>query len=226
MIMPDKNFSVMRDLQGFFKKGERRALYNSAESLRDKVLIRMLWISGRRITEILDVKVHEIDFENDMISFHIGKKTENIKDEFGNKVRVKKDLVKLKPIDKFTSNLLKYYIEQYNLSKEDYLFKSDYAWEKNKRNKIEEINPITRQRAFQIIREISERAGIKKVGKTNPHPHHFRHSYAIDMAKKMKTPADVRKLQMILEHSNLGVTEQYLQFSDEELREMVENIGD
>jgi site-specific recombinase XerD len=45
------------------------------------------------------------------------------------------------------------------------------------------------------------------------------------MARKMKSPGDVRKLQMMMEHSNLAVTEQYLQFSDEDVKEMT-NVGD
>lgn len=208
--MEEKNFNIMRDLQGYFKDGERTRIYNSAESLRDKVLIRLLWITGRRLGEILDVKVHEIDFEINKISFHIEKKTEMI-----NKIRVKKDLVKLKPIDKFTIKLLKDYIEEYSLNKSDYLFKSDFK----------EGSHISRQRAFQIVRRACKNAGINKVGKGMPHPHHFRHTFAIDMAKKLKTPSDIRKLQMMLEHSNLAVTEQYLQFSDEDLKDMVNNIG-
>ena len=201
----------MKDLQGYFKVGERKAIYNAAESPRDKVLIRLLWISGRRISEILNVRVHEIDFQINMISYHIEKKTEKVEG-----VRQKKDLVKLKPIDSFTAGLLKWYIESQGLKSGQYLFESEFN----------PGRPISRQRAFQVIRRIAEKAGVEKVGGCLPHPHHFRHSYAIDMAKKMKTPGDVRKLQMILEHSNLGVTEQYLQFADEELREMVEEIGD
>lgn len=212
--MAEKSFNVMRDLQGYFKKGERRAIYNSAAEegkMRDMVLIRLLWFSGRRISEILNVKIHEIDFEINKISFHIDKKTEK-----RDGIRQKKDLVKLKPMDKDTSNLIKQFIDDSELKPSDYLFKSDFKPDR----------PISRQRAFQIIRRYTEKIGIEKVGGKKPHPHHFRHSYAVDMARKLKTPADVRKLQILMEHSNLAVTEQYLQFADEELADMVENIGD
>ena len=199
-MVQEKSFQVMKDLSGYFKDGERERIYNSAESLRDKVLIRLLWVTGRRITEVLNVKVSDIDFDLSKIKFHIEKK--------------KIDVVKLKPIDKFTMDLLQFYIKQYNLHPINYLFNSDF--------KID--SPITRQRAFQIIRKSCFKAGIYKVGDKEPHPHHFRHSFAIDMAKKMKTPADVRKLQLLLDHSTLGVTEQYLQFSDEEVSELVEDL--
>lgn len=204
----------MRDLQGYFKRGERKAIYDAAlieGKVRDAVLIRLLWISGRRISEILNIKIHEIDFEIDKISYHIDKKTHKIKG-----VRYKKDLVKLKPVDKFTIGLLKKYINELELKPSDYLFKSDFKPD----------SPISRQRAFQIVRRYAEKANIEKVGGKKPHPHHFRHSYAIDRARKLKSPADIRKLQMMMEHSNLGVTEQYLQFSDNDLADMVEDIGD
>lgn len=209
--MGEENFSVIKDLRGYFEEGQRKAIYEAAESHRDKVLIRLLWVTGRRITEILMVKVHEINFQDNQISFHIEKKSYKV-----NGVRKKKDLVRLKPIDIKTCKMLKSYVEESGLRPEQYLFESEFK----------PGHYISRQRAFEIVRNCALKAGITRVGSTAPHPHHFRHSYAIDMAKKLKTPGDLRKLQMIMEHANLAVTEQYLQFADWELREMVEEIGD
>ena len=209
--MGEQNFSVIKDLRGYFEEGQRKAIFEAAQNHRDKVLIRLLWITGRRISEILNVKICEINFQDNQISFHIEKKTHKV-----NGVRQKKDLVRLKPIDIKTSIMLKAYVNEVGLRSDQYLFESEFK----------PGYPITRQRAFEIVRNCALKAGITKVGSTAPHPHHFRHSYAIDMAKKLKTPGDLRKLQMIMEHANLAVTEQYLQFADWELREMVEEIGD
>jgi integrase/recombinase XerD len=209
--MEEKNFSVIKDLKGYFEEGQRKAIYEAAESHRDKVLIRLLWVTGRRISEILNVRISEINLTDNHIAFHIEKKTEKV-----DGIRRKKDLVKLKPIDIKTSAMIKSYIEEVNLRHSQYLFESPFK----------PGFPISRQRAFEIVRTCAAKAGISKVGDTAPHPHHFRHTYAIDMAKKLKTPGDLRKLQMIMEHANLAVTEQYLQFADWELREMVEEIGD
>lgn len=189
----------MKDVTGYFKDGEREKIYNSADSLRDKVLIRLLWVSGRRIKEVLFVRVADIDFQLSKIAFHIEKK--------------KHDLVRLKPIDKFTMDLLKHYISTNELRSNDFVLKSEYN----------EGQPISRQRAFQIIRKSCAAAGVTRVGNKEPHPHHFRHSFAIDMAKRMKTPADIRKLQLLLDHEDLGTTEQYLQFADEEVSELIES---
>lgn len=208
-MVESNQYEIMRDLSGYFKPGQRKAIYNSCESWRDKALIRLLWISGRRISEILMVKIPDIDWERSSILWHIEKKSQK-----KNGVRFKKDLRKWKPIDKFTKDVLEYYIQEYGLNIEGYLFPSMFSYGK----------PITRQRAFQIVRRVCEKAGVNLVGEKQPHPHHFRHSRAIDLAKGFKSPADLRKLQMVLEHANLGITEQYLQFSDSELREFSDTI--
>lgn len=213
--MEEKNsFRVMKDLQGYFKEGERERLYNSAETLRDKSLIRLLWITGRRINEVLNIKVSEIEFEKKTIVIHVEKKTKSIKNPDGTKSRVKDDLLSLSHMDDFTIDLLKLYLIDYKLNRNDYLFKSSFKEDK----------PITRQRAFDILKRIGKEADVNSVGNKGIHPHHFRHTYAIDVAKRMKTPADVRKLQLILDHSSLAVTEQYLKFSDKEVSELIEDL--
>lgn len=188
----------MKDVEGFLTPEEVDILYNKASSERDKLLIRMLWKSGRRIGEILKVRVKDIDFEARNILYSIEKK----------KV---KDLKKWKPIDDVTLSLIKAWVEKNNFQPEQYLFESSQK----------QTGPITRQRAFQIIRSIGKEANIEHVGNKKIHPHHFRHSFAVNISKNLKSPADLRKLQMFLEHSNLNVTEVYLQFSNEDIRELI-----
>lgn len=198
--MATKKFDgqVMQDLQGFFRPGQRKALYNSAESLRDKLLIRLLWKSGRRVSEILDLKVGDIDFEENNIQWHIRKKKN-------------KNLTRVKPMDEFTIRLLLHYVETYDLDNHQYIFFSSDG----------EAH-LTRQRVFQIIRDTAKKANITFVGSKRPHPHHFRHSFAVSFAKNAKSPSDLRKLQLTLEHASLDMTEQYLQFNNEDIRDVVE----
>jgi len=209
--MTEKQYEIMRDLSGYFKPGERKAIYNTCESTRDRTLIRLLWKSGRRVSEVLLVKIKDIDFDRSSILWHIKKKSEK-KDG----IRIKKDLRKWKPVDDFTLRLIKHYIIKEGINVEGYLFPSPF-----KKNR-----PITRQRVFQIIRRLCKKCGIDFVGEKKPHPHHFRHSIAIDIAKNLKTPADLRKLQMMLEHANLGITEQYLQFNESEMKDILEMSND
>ena len=192
------NNPVMKDLSGFLKESQLRSMYNVCDTLRDKVLIRLLWKSGRRISEVLRIKVSDIDFEKKNILWNILKKRNPMK--------------KWKPIDKWTLELLSYYILESKLEPNHYLIHSGYPTQK----------PLTRQGAFKIIRKLGHKAGIDMVGEKRIHPHHFRHSFAVSMAERLKSPADVRKLQMYLEHSSLGMTEQYLQFNEQDLRELME----
>ena len=191
------NIKVMKDLSGFFKQGERQKIYNSCDNGRDRVLIRLLWKTGRRVTEVLQTKVKDIDFENNNVLFIILKK----------KVPFKR----WKPVDDFTIQLLSKYVQLSGLQKEHYLL---HGGNPNKH--------ISRQRAFQIVRRLCKKAGIERVGDSLPHPHHFRHSFAIDLAKRIKSGYDIRQVQMALEHSSLAMTEQYLQFESSDLRKLIE----
>lgn len=196
-MIQEKNIEVMKDLQGFFKKGERQRIYNSCDTWRDRVLIRLLWKTGRRISEVLQLKVKDIDFQNQNILFIILKKKTPFK--------------RWKPIDQFTLSLLSKYLTMSGLKSEHYLI---HGGDPNKY--------ISRQRAFQIVRRLCRNAGIEKVGDSLPHPHHFRHSFAIDLAKRSKSPADIRQVQMAMEHSSLAMTEQYLQFGSSDLRALIQ----
>lgn len=216
---------VMRDLQGFFKPGEIEAIYNSCSGARDKLLIRLLWKSGRRIGEVLQLKVKDIDSLNSNILWHIEKKSKRKLDDKGNFItwednkgkthyRTEKiNLTRWKPCDKETMKQIMEYLAVMELGSEAYLFTSTMDF----------LHPITRQRAFQIIRAASKKASVFYVGSKQPHPHHFRHSFAVELSKKLKSPADVRQLQQWLEHSNLEMTEQYLQFDQSDMRRLIED---
>jgi len=193
----NNNIEVMKDVEGFFRTNERTNIYNACATYRDRVLIRLLWKSGRRITEILQVKVKDIDFSNGNALFIILKK--------------KKPFKKWKPLDKFTLALLEKYISLSSLKSDHCLLHGGNP-----------TKPISRQRAFQIVRRLCKEVGIIKVGNKKPHPHHFRHSYCIDLAKRSKSPADIRQVQKFMEHSSLGITERYLQFGDSDLRKLIE----
>lgn len=72
------------------------------------------------------------------------------------------------------------------------------AWCKMKKN--ERVFKITRQRVYQICKEI---AGVN--------PHMFRHSYAIHLLRKTK---NIRYVQVQLGHSTIVSTQVYLRYMD------------
>ena len=194
----NSNIQVMKDLSGYLTEKQMLLLYRSADKWRDRLIIRLLWKTGRRITEVLRLKVKDIDFAEMRILWNIIKK--------------KKPYKAWKPIDEKTIDLLGWYIDKIGLQKDHYVLNAGWP-----------DKPITRQRAFQIIRRVGKLAGIETVGEKRIHPHHFRHGFCVALSKKLKSPSDVEKLRRIMEHSNLGVTQVYLQFGDEELRELIED---
>jgi integrase/recombinase XerD len=191
---------VMKDLQGFFRAGQIQDIYNSCGNDRDRLLIRLLWKSGRRINEILPLKVEDFDFQEKRILWSIEKK--------------KKPVRKWKPIDKKTTEEARKYICDNDLI----LFPDKYVFESTYREGV----PLSRQWGFQLVRKLCLACDIHFVGAKKPHPHHFRHTFAVEMARKLKNPQDVRKLQMFMEHSSMSTTEQYLQFNDSDLRTLIE----
>ena len=65
------------------------------------------------------------------------------------------------------------------------------------------------------VRNIVKRYG-SIIGK-DVHPHTFRHSYAIHC---VRNGWDIRRLQQMLGHSSLNVTAVYLQFNDQDIKEL------
>ena len=54
------------------------------------------------------------------------------------------------------------------------------------------------------------------------HPHTLRHSFAIHL---VRSGMHLRRLQLLLGHSSLSITQVYLQFRDDDLREAYERVS-
>jgi integrase/recombinase XerD len=74
--------------------------------------------------------------------------------------------------------------------------------------------PLTRVMIFTIVKQLAEKAGIKK----NISPHTFRHSFATHL---LEGGANLRVIQQLLGHESIMTTEIYTHIDVEFLRDTV-----
>ncbi len=78
------------------------------------------------------------------------------------------------------------------------------------------IFPIQRAWVFRLVKRYGSMIGV------DIHPHTLRHSFAIHL---VRSGMDLRRLQLLLGHSSLNITQIYLQFKDDDLRKAYEKIN-
>lgn len=199
---------AMKDLRGFFTPEQVDAMIKGCDNLRDRVLIRLLWRTGMRISElvrpgkdrslVLGLRVENILWtENALIIRHAKRR--------GNPPR-------RIDVDPETLAIVREYLEK-------------------RQGKSDFVIPITRQMAYLVVRQAAERVGITEVGdplvsqRRHPHPHHLRHSLAVHSVRVTKgNYADLIRLQSQLGHASVATTAGYIQFSDEEQRKWYDEL--
>ncbi len=75
-------------------------------------------------------------------------------------------------------------------------------------------------RSIFALKQRQVRNIVKRYGSVidkDVHPHTFRHSYAIHC---VRNGWNIRRLQQVLRHSSLNVTAVYLQFNDQDIKEL------
>lgn len=161
------------------------------EGERNKAIIETLYGCGLRVSELINLKISNLYFNEEFI-----------------KVQGKGDKERLVPIGKAAMNQINRYIEQVRVhqniqkSYEDYVFL-------NRRGKS-----LTRVMIFTIIKNLAEIIGLKKTIS----PHTFRHSFATELIER---GADLRAVQEMLGHESITTTEIYTHLDREYLRNMI-----
>ena len=155
---------------------------------RNKAIIETLYSCGLRVTELINLKISNINFKEEYIKV-IGK---------GNKER-------LTPIG---SNALKYiqiYVNEVRIHKKISKGNEDIVFLNNRGSKL------SRVMIFTLIKNILKKIGIKK--KVSPHT--FRHSFATHL---IEGGADLRAVQEMLGHESITTTEIYTHLDKDYLR--------
>lgn len=164
------------------------------EGLRNRAMLETMYSCGLRVSELITLAISHLYLDAGFVRV-IGK---------GNKER-------LVPIGGEAVKHIKIYREhvrnhiEFKKGCEDILFL-------NRRG-----TGLSRVMVFMIIKELAEKAGIKKA----IHPHTFRHSFATHL---VEAGADLRAVQEMMGHKSITTTEIYTHLDRSYLRSTMEQF--
>ena len=154
---------------------------------RNKTIIEILYGTGIRVSELIELKISNIFFKENIIRV-VGK---------GDKERfVPIGMQAKKSVNDYINNKRNH--QKIEESSNDVLILS------------KDGKKLSRHMIFTLIKNISIKSGItKKIS-----PHTFRHSFASHL---LKNGADLRTIQLILGHENITTTEIYTHLDSKHL---------
>jgi len=231
-----ENDRVGITVKAYLEPQEVASLEESAANLRDRLLIRILFRLGCRISEALALKVEDVDLNHSTVTIQHLKsriklscpqcntslgKNHAYCPGCGNKISatLQKQLEhrrqRLLPIDNETLEMLKNYIQRGGpVLREGKNF----------------IFGINRHRAWQVVKECAERAGLANL--VNPDtgkargisPHRLRDAFAVHAMKLDDSGDGLRMLQEHLGHASFNTTAKYRKVAGEEHREWYDKL--
>ena len=188
----------MRDLQGYLD-GEKvkRILAEAAQTNpAHYVFLLTMACTGRRVSEVLELRPCDISFEDKNIAWHIKKKKD-------------KNAMQVHPANAWVLD------ELAALLRREIMMGSSQ----------ERVFKFTRQHGDKFFKRYCAAVGINRVGTKPPHLHHLRHSFAINYLKaNPDNSGAIRQLQQALAHSDIRITSGYLQYSSEDRRKSQDNL--
>lgn len=209
------------DLKAHLEPAQIERLIAAATNPRDKAFISVLAMTGIRISEAIELKVNDIDFQRGMLAIvhlkerlklkcpHCGEslgKKHLFCPSCGNKVdqavreKIEQRRQRTIPVDATTLRLIQKYLQ----------------WRHRFPYRGPLVFPFTRQRGWQLVNRLGRRIGISRL-----HPHSLRYLLATIWVDK---GLDVRKLQLLLGHANVSTTMGYVDSSFEQLRAEYEKL--
>ncbi len=218
-------------MKAYLEPDEVAMMEKAASNLRDKLLIRTLFHLGCRVTEALCLTVEDIDFSRALLTIKHLKVRVNLsctgcgqrlgrshtfcpkcESKIGKAQAEQQECRRQRvlPIDDNTLKMLKEYVRRGG------------PVVKDGKTLVFGIN---RHRAWQIVKECAEKAGLPKLvnpetGRVhNVSPHRLRDAFAV-MAVKLNDSGDgLRMLQEHLRHQSFNTTAKYRKVSGKEHRE-------
>lgn len=158
---------------------------------RNRSIIETLYGCGLRVSELVSLQISDLFFEEGFI-----------------KVTGKGDKQRFVPIGPATIKYIELYRKEIRAHQDIAASAKDTLY-LNRRGK-----PLSRAMIFTIIKELVEKAGIRKTVS----PHTFRHSFATHL---LEHGADLRAIQQMLGHESITTTEIYTHIDTSHLKEVI-----
>ena len=222
--------------KAYLEASEIRDLEQAATNLRDRLLVRLLFHLGCRVSEALSLRVEDIKLAQGTVTIQHLKsrikltcptcsgrlgKSHSFCPKCG--ARVTKVVTRAQeqrrmrtlPLDRDTLHMLEDYIERGGPVEQ-------------KGNKL--LFGINRHSAWRVVRDCAERAGLGKL--VNPEtgnvhsvsPHRLRDAFAVMAVRRDDSTDGIRLLQEQLGHASIATTMRYRKVAGQELKEWYEKL--
>jgi len=162
------------------------------EGQRNRAIIETLYGCGLRVSELVNLRISDVFFNDGFVRV-IGK---------GNKER-------LVPVGSSAIRQMQLYIDNQRKQLQPDRQNADILFLNRRSRKL------SRNMIFLIVKELAEKAGLKK----SISPHTFRHSFATHL---VEGGADLRAVQEMLGHESIITTEIYTHLDREYLKSTIQ----
>ena len=223
-------------MKTYLEPDEVELIENKTTNLRDRLLVRLLFRLGCRVSEALALTPDDMDFDRGSVTImHLKSRTKLSCPECGARLginhtfcsrcggKIEKALTqqqehhrqRVLPLDNDTLRLLSEYVQRGGCVVRDgkkFIF------------------GINRHRSWQIIRDCSEKARLPKLvtpetGRVhNVSPHRLRDAFAVNAMKLDDSGDGLRLLQEHLGHASFNTTAKYRKISGTEHRDWYDKL--
>ncbi|SMB21031.1 site-specific tyrosine recombinase [Sterolibacterium denitrificans] len=172
---------------------------DTALGLRDRAMLELLYASGLRVSELVNVKLFELNLDEGVV-----------------RVRGKGDKMRLVPLGEVAAGWLTQYLQDARPA----LLKGRACDEvfvatRNQGRRDKPAGGMSRQMFWTLVKRYALQAGIRKPIS----PHVLRHAFATHL---LNHGADLRVVQLLLGHADISTTQIYTHVARERLKQLHE----
>ncbi|HAG27781.1 TPA: hypothetical protein DCG61_03305 [Patescibacteria group bacterium] len=198
---PSREVSVMTPEEVTRIKEATKQEKNEMNRLRDTAILELLFASGVRISELVQLKINQLNFKSGEFT-----------------VRGKGDKLRLSFMSEDAAKAIQAYLKRRH-DNNPALFVSHSQIGNAVEKQIESVGGknkipgLTARSVQRLVKKYAMLAGIMH----NVTPHTFRHSFATDL---LQNGADIRSVQTLLGHASITTTQIYTHVTNQQLRDV------